>query len=318
MLLTLSTQVLLPIGLLAWLLLVPANNLIGFASQAAGIASVLLALKLVSLWMLLPWWLPFAYGLLFTLAITLRIRRRALEFERLWPANAMAWTGMAIVVSFGILGGWLSWQAIQGRQLPHVRVVDLPMPLGSGTYLVANGGSREIVNGHLMTLDPDIERLRAYRGQSYGVDLIKIDALGLRAKGLQPRDPAVYAIYNEPVYAPCDGIVIRSRNDRPDMPVPVLDLDVVEGNHVLLKCNDFELLLAHFRPGSVRVRTGDYVVVGQTLGLVGNSGKSSEPHLHVSAQLTGSTRKPFSGDPLAITIDGRYWVRNDRIRGRSP
>jgi len=44
----------------------------------------------------------------------------------------------------------------------------LRLPLGPGAYLVAHGGSREVVNGHMMTLNPTVERFHAYRGQSYG------------------------------------------------------------------------------------------------------------------------------------------------------
>lgn len=166
----------------------------------------------------------------------------------------------------------------------------------------------------MMTLNPAVERYRAYRGQSYGLDIIKINALGFRSRGLQPRDPAAYAIYGESVLAPCDGYVLASRSDRPDMPVPSMDLEVIEGNHVLLICDDFVVLLAHFQQGSVKVAAGDQVSTGDYLGKVGNSGKTAEPHLHISAQLPGSAREPISGEPLAITINGRYLVRNDVLR----
>jgi hypothetical protein len=313
LLLSLLVQVVLPIGLVCWLAFVPARSLAGYFAQALGTGLLILALTLVALWMLLPWWLPLVYALLWIGAIANRIRR-GFRFPSRRPATVRGWIALVGLCALGALGATLSWQAIQGRQIPDVRIVDIPLPLGPGTYLIANGGSREIVNAHMMTLDPTVERFRAYRGQSYGVDLIKIDKLGLRASGLQPRDPAAYDIYGEPVYAPCDGTVIASRDDRPDMPVPVMDREIMEGNHVLLDCGDFVLLLAHFRPGSVGVKAGAVVSIRQHLGVVGNSGNSSEPHLHISAQLPGSKAQPLSGDPLAITIDRRFLVRNDRLR----
>jgi len=51
-------------------------------------------------------------------------------------------------------------------------------------HLVVNGGSDFSTNAHFFTLDASEPRLRDWRGQSYGVDLVQIDGLGLRAKGL--------------------------------------------------------------------------------------------------------------------------------------
>jgi murein DD-endopeptidase MepM/ murein hydrolase activator NlpD len=46
---------------------------------------------------------------------------------------------------------------------------------------------------------------------------------------------------------------------------------------------------------------------------VGNSGNTSEPHLHINAQVSGTANAPFSGAPIPIRINGRYLVRNDRF-----
>jgi murein DD-endopeptidase MepM/ murein hydrolase activator NlpD len=55
----------------------------------------------------------------------------------------------------------------------------------------------------------------------------------------------------------------------------------VLGNHVVLDLGGgVYAVLAHLRRGSVRVRPGDRVATGQQLAECGNSGNSSEPHLH--------------------------------------
>jgi murein DD-endopeptidase MepM/ murein hydrolase activator NlpD len=57
--------------------------------------------------------------------------------------------------------------------------------------------------------------------------------------------------------------------------------ETVAGNHVNLDLGrGVFAMYAHFQPGSIRVKVGDKVSRGQVLGLVGNSGNSSEPHLH--------------------------------------
>ena len=70
----------------------------------------------------------------------------------------------------------------------------------------------------------------------------------------------------------------------------------------------------NMRSGSVKVHRGDYVTTDTKLGEVGNSGNSDEPHLHVHAQRPGQVWDPFIGDPLPVTFDRRYMIRNDRVR----
>jgi hypothetical protein len=177
--------------------------------------------------MLLPWWLPLVYAALWLAAIVSRGWQHRFRFLSRQPVTISGWAVLLAMFALGTLGAFQSWQGLQGHRPTEIRIVDIPLPMGPGIYQVANGGSRKIVNGHMMTLDPAVERFRAYRGQSYGIDLIKIDRFGFRASGLQPKDPTAYAIYGEPVYSPCEGTVVSSRNDRPDMPVPNMDLEVI-------------------------------------------------------------------------------------------
>ncbi len=131
-----------------------------------------------------------------------------------------------------------------------------------------------------------------------------------------PHDPAQYAIFGDAIYAPCEGVVIRVDDWLPDLAPPQVDRAHMPGNFVMLECGDageVHVLLGHMRSGSVRVHPGDYVTVDNQLGEVGNSGNSDEPHLHVHAQRPGQIWDLFSGDPLPIRFDGRYFVRNDRV-----
>ena len=162
-------------------------------------------------------------------------------------------------------------------------------------------------------------RFQAIRGQSYGVDLLKLGPFGLRASGLLPSDPARYAIYGDPVFAPCPGVVVHAEDGAPDMPPPQPDRTRMPGNHVLLDCGGVHVLLAHFKRGSVRVAQSEHVTTSTVLGLVGNSGNTNEPHLHIHAQRpAASGGQPLSGDPLPIRLDGKYLVRNDRVVSTRP
>lgn len=90
----------------------------------------------------------------------------------------------------------------------------------------------------------------------------------------------------------------------PDHLPPERDRENVRGNHVILTCGELNVELAHFMQGSVTVATGDRVAVGDPLGKVGNSGNTTEPHLHIHAV------DPSTGLGVPMTFDGRFPVRN--------
>ena len=192
--------------------------------------------------------------------------------------------------------------------------MDLAWPLGQGRFLVVNGGDAVLLNAHQHSLDTTIVRLRPWRGNGHAVDIIAIDRYGRRADGFMPADPAAYRMFGTPVVAPCSGVVVAAVDGLPDMPVPQYDRANMAGNHVMIDCRGVHVALAHFQRGSLRVRVGDVVPVGTSLATVGNSGGTSEPHLHIHAQRPGPAGAPFGGDPLPIRLAGRYLVRGDRLR----
>jgi murein DD-endopeptidase MepM/ murein hydrolase activator NlpD len=99
----------------------------------------------------------------------------------------------------------------------------------------------------------------------------------------------------------------------PDMRVPVRDTRRLEGNYVFLNCSGLGVLLAHLRAGSIVVAPGSTVARGQVLGQVGNSGNSTEPHLHIHAQRLSEATDLLAGAPVYLTLGGRFPARNDRL-----
>jgi hypothetical protein len=84
-----------------------------------------------------------------------------------------------------------------------------------------------------------------------------------------------------------DGVVTEIKDGIPqNVPnaekyaVPIT-LETIGGNHVIVDIGGGRFAFyAHMQPGSLRVKVGDHVKTGDVLGLVGNTGNSSEPHLH--------------------------------------
>ena len=312
-----AAQVVLPLLMLLWLALQPAASRLGFALQVAGIGALLLSMAWAAPWTVVPWWLPRVHGTLWAAATLWHVLHGRAVRVTLLPARSAGWTAAALSAAMLVIGAWLGGAAFMGRGLPEAPVLDVVNPLGPGRYLVGNGGGNELVNPHLRTLDPAVERYRPWRGQSYAIDFVGLNRWGSRAAGLSPSHPSAYAIFGAAVHAPCAGQVMAVESDLPDLEIPNQDVINRLGNHLILQCGDAVVVLAHLKRGSIAATAGRAVVVGDLLGEVGNSGASTEPHLHIHAQRQAAGGEPpISGEPIALRIDGRFLVRNDRINVR--
>lgn len=87
----------------------------------------------------------------------------------------------------------------------------------------------------------------------------------------------------------------------------------IAGNHVSIRVGDALVLLAHLRAGSIRVRPGQRVTAGEPIAECGNSGNSTEPHVHV--QVSESFDRHARGIPLVFTrpTGGRWVPSNGEI-----
>ena len=312
-------QAAVPLALIVWIAVAPPRSHVGFWVQVLVTALGVYAVARLGLWLFPPWWTPVALGVMLIAAIGVGWFRRARERRRRHVAVTLAPTGPTgwiVLGTFVLLGFFVTSEtrsALAGSRPPEGASARLESPLGAGLYLVANGGAGLQLNAHADALDQTVMAHRDFYGTAYGIDLVAIDAMGLRADGIMPADPARYRIFGMPVVAPCAGRVVMAIDGLPDMRVPEFDVSNMAGNHVILRCGAAEIVLAHFRRGSVRVRIGQTVTVGTPVAQFGNSGGSSEPHLHVHAQRPGATAAPLSGAPIPSLIRGRFLVRNDHF-----
>jgi len=314
LLLLLSLQLVLPLGLLAWLIFAPLRSVAGLWLQIIVTGLVLLALCWAGIWLVPPWWTPYVLAAIWIIS-TILVLARPGPRRSLWPKR---WRQRLAIGVLGLLGGIAALVASDAYtgHTPSGEVVELAFPLRGGPFFVLSGGSTMAVNAHIRTLAPATEQMAGYRGQSFAVDIVKLDTFGLRAQGLRPRDPAAYHIFGEALYAPCDGAVLHAEDGHPDLNVPETDQKHMPGNHIVLDCGIAVVLMAHMRQGSVAVRNGGSVRTGDPVGAVGNSGNTVEPHLHIHAQRRDTPDAPLSGEPVQIRMGGRFLVRNERVTVR--
>lgn len=119
---------------------------------------------------------------------------------------------------------------------------------------------------------------------------------------------ADYYAFGLPVLAPCGGYVVQVVNDVPDNPPGAMNLQQNWGNYLLLRRLDGAcVLLAHLRQGSVVPAVGAWVDAGAIVGACGNSGRSPQPHLHLSvlsAAYPAAATLPFHLSAVAIGAPG--------------
>lgn len=152
----------------------------------------------------------------------------------------------------------------------------------NGEWFVFWGGDTKEQNYHVIN-----------RAQKNAFDIVMVNEKGrsFRTDGKTNED---YYAFGQDLLAPCDAEVVTVTEGVKDNVPGEMNSAQVTGNTVILKtaANEY-LLFAHFKLNSIKIKVGDKVKKGQLLGLCGNSGNSSEPHLHFHIQdkeaMAGST-----------------------------
>ena len=175
-------------------------------------------------------------------------------------------------------------------------------PLRGGEWLAANGPAN--ASGHRRALIPVAGK--AHIAQRFAIDWVQLREDGQTSTGDKLKNEN-YRCYGAEALAVADGIVVAVKDGIPqNIPgassraVPIT-LETVGGNHVILDLGQGRYAFyAHLQPGSLRVKPGDRVRRGQVLGLVGNSGNSTEPHLHFHISNANS---PLASEGLPYALE---------------
>ena len=204
---------------------------------------------------------------------------------------------------------------------PPAVVLSLPF---TGRWLARNSPARRVPSHGTDLL-----------GSRYAIDLIAVDD---RRRTADRRDwrtflaaepPERFFAYGRPILAPTDGVVVVAHDGEADhvarrsLPavLPYLagqagrleqGFGAIAGNHVIIALPDGGTFVAlvHLMTGSIRVAVGDEVRAGQTLAACGNSGNSTQPHVHVQV-MDSPDVSTARGIPVAFR-DFHEWPRGAR------
>jgi hypothetical protein len=233
----------------------------------------------VALWYLFPVPLALACAVLLAFAFWRSWRQREVPNRR----QVEAFAALGLVAAS--LGAFRTYPSSHDDRPSDVR---FRLPL-DGPVTVAWGGPTLEVNYHGVMPDQRwaYDLLMTSHGQTFQRD------------GRTPED---YYAYGRPVRAPAAGIVRAIHDGEPDGPIGQWRFIGAMGNHLVIEVAPAQFLfIAHLQPGSLAVARGDHVEAGQVLGRVGNSGNSSEPHVHVHLQDTSTA---FFGEGIPFYFHG--------------
>lgn len=164
------------------------------------------------------------------------------------------------------------------------------IPPFKGEWLVAWGGINSLVNYHY-----------EYESQRYAYDFIVVKD-NKSYEGDKELNESYHAFGKECI-APADGVVVEIENNIKDNePVGIHNTDHPAGNYVTLDHGNDEFShISHFKYQSIVVKEGDTVKRGDLLGLVGNSGNSSEAHIHFHV---ANSSDLWDSKSIRINFDG--------------
>ena len=171
-------------------------------------------------------------------------------------------------------------------------------------------------------------------GTSYAIDFVPVDEAGRTAPFsvtslVRPEPADVFAGFGRPLLAPVEGNVVAAHWTEPDhdsyrgFPSVAYALTqrrraaagwvALAGNHVLIETSGAVVAVCHLQHGSVTVHPGQSVSVGDMLGRCGNSGNSTEPHVHLQAI---DSRDVERARAVALTFAGALPRNGEIVEGR--
>ncbi len=155
--------------------------------------------------------------------------------------------------------------------LDYQTIADLELPFNDDWFVFWGGRTIE-ENYHASLGD-----------QRFAIDVVQTqNGSSFIGDGKQNED---YYCYGDTLYAPESGQVVEMENSVAENIPGETNTNQLFGNYVIIDHGNEEFsVLAHFIKSSIIVNTADLVAKGQVIGLCGNSGNSTEPHLHYHLQ----------------------------------
>jgi hypothetical protein len=270
----------------SWTLLFLSVSLAGFA-------------YLYGAWVYLSVYTKYTFGILYLLVLGYALlKSQNIKAVKRWKAIpnvffGMVFSMMCILYFTGTTG------------VP--KTVELQFPLKAGKYFVLQGGKGLPTNFFHYT----------YRGAIYAMDIVRLNEYGNRANHIFSSKLEDYVIYSDTIYSPCNGTIVTMHDDNIDNIPPSRKRGPSNTNMLVIDAGSYYVFMGHLRHNGVFAKEGQQVKLGEPLAMVGNSGFTLEPHLHIQAHAKPADGGEwYRGEPLLIKFDGSSYNLFETIRPR--
>lgn len=159
------------------------------------------------------------------------------------------------------------------------RMVESPL---RGDGWVSVNGCCDAITSHRGAIMSINGRLRV--PERFAIDWVQIDKDGQLFKG-DPNSLESFAFYGTPIHSVADGVVVNLYDEAdeqvPNQEAKGITTASIGGNMMVIDVGEGAFAFyAHLQRGSLKFELGDKVRAGDVIGLLGNTGNSSAPHLH--------------------------------------
>jgi hypothetical protein len=307
MTLLLAAHVIIPLGLILWLWFAVNTSLLDWIMIVALTGAYVTAFYFIGFWGFIYYYLRYLWLLLFgTAMLTTLISAVHLPLFCEKSFMGWLWTALMLLLTGGLI--YLITGAIRAQYYP-IKPINMAFPFKGGTYTInwgGNGGASRMMNYHYTS--PMHTGADVSMSMQYAVDIVKLNRYGIISSGILPKSLEKYEIFHVEILAPVSGTVREVVDGLPNEKPFSGNYPYNVGNRVVIDNGEVNVLLGHMQDGSITVKVGDHVDVGQVIGKVGNSGWTDQPHTHIQA-MTYSEKSVWFGRGIPITFDGKNPVK---------
>ena len=297
-----------PVLLIVWTWIRSYTSITALIVQVLVLISYMAFIFLMGSWVFASFYLRYVVLILaIVVAVLSLLDQRNLPL--FLKPDMTGWAGYGVGVILTAVLTYFTVGAIRSHFYDETPI-NIAFPFKNGAYAVFEGG-----NGKASSLINYHYGASKHKGAGinlsmrYAVDITKLTRWGNDADGFLPVQNEKYGVFNQVVCSPCDGEVFEVEdkwpNETPWSGNPPYNL----GNHIMITSNEFGVLMGHLQKGSILVKIGDQVLKGQPLAQAGNSGWTSQPHLHIQAMKV-STGSFWGWKGMPIFFHGRNPVKN--------